>query len=861
MLSLLNPFDWARLLFAVWPWYANVLILWVAVWPIMFRVCSRVPDRGYAAARAMGVILMTYLAWLMANSGGATFTRGVRLATLMLATIGGISLVLQLREIARFLRLNLRLVLVIETLFLVTFCAMLALRAAVPHITYVIQDQAAEKFTDFAILNSLLTSDYFPPHDAWVSGFNLNYYYFGHLLWAALIKLSRVRPEIGFNLALATVCALTAILSFSLGYNFTRRLRWGFLACFLITFSSNVDGFLQLIEIARAAIFDHPVTKPWYSAYNYWRSSRAVENTINEFPAFSFILGDLHAHLSTLVIFLTGLVLVLQIWRSVRHSRSLLRYELTHLDELFLAALLCGAMFAGNSWDAISFGGLIALAFWLGRKSQRSTPALSFGHALEAALLAGVVVIVGVLVLFRSFTTHFSSPFPTHVDLLRNWPFVGVTDWPISGVSIVNRTDPFEFFGHWVMLLAAPVALTAVIMASAWRRLPQVPETGEKKWAIVSALLAVATVGVTFTAGWVASLTTIAAIVLATALFARRWPPRLQLLLGLLLFFSVVTWFCELFFFDDIFSGTIERINTVFKLYYGLWPLAALACILATRQLIRYAPPRARGRRAFWLVAPLVLLGLPYPIIGTMQRIEATTPIPPADSTYNRLDGMRYLHYLHPDDYQAILWLRSNTKPDARILEAPGRQYEYNGRIATNTGRPAFGGWLYHEWGWRGDRWGSVERDRRLETAETFYSGRDPRRALRFLLAERIEYFVVGELERQAYPWLDESRFEKFAETVFRSGETAVYRVRPDVQPEDLPEAPPEPPEPPQIPPRTVNIPDVLTSATRWFSQPEAPDARHLLPTMAPEFDDSPATTSEVLPIDDLTTTSVLPLE
>ena len=201
-----------------------------------------------------------------------------------------------------------------------------------------------------------------------------------------------------------------------------------------------------------------------------------------------------------------------------------------------------------------------------------------------------------------------------------------------------------------------------------------------------------------------------------------------------------------------------------------------LAAVLSLKRLARYAPRRLRRRRTLVPVAALVVLGGIYPIAGTMQRIAHTESQPTTSDAREALDGMRYLKFKQPDDYAAIRWLRENSRADARILEAVGKQYEYNGRISTNTGRPGYGGWLYHEWGWRGDRW-LIERDRRMRTADIIYQTSSPLEAMALLQDDSIQLVVVGDLERQMYPNLNEETFRRIGRLAFREGRTSIYLV------------------------------------------------------------------------------------
>lgn len=854
------------MLASVLPWYLNLLFLGWLAWPLLFRVCTRLHDRGYGLARAFGLILTAYLTWLLGNTAlarGASpllpfgYT-SVLLAAGAVALVSLVSFLTEYEAILAFLRRNRRTVLCYEALSLAAFALMVALRAQVPHISYFstdyaadpLQDYAAEKFTDFAILNGLLASAHFPPQDPWLAGATMNYYYFGHLLWACMIKLTGVRPEIGYNLALASILALVAVQACSLGYNLTRRLRWGLLAAFLIAAAGNLDGFLQLLGIAKLILIESgrdglPVIsgwEAWFRNYDFWRSSRAVENTITEFPAFSFVLGDLHAHLSGLVIFLAGLGLLIQMFRSARFHASLLRYEIGCWDELFLAALLMGAMSAANSWDALTFAGVTACVLWAARLRRRPAPGTASGDAEaddvaqrllaagEVLILVAVLVLLGVRGFFFAYGRFFEPPFPPLMFSLQGgglslaklearggWsleaglrylaPSLEIYSAPLRWLRPTARTSVAEFFAHWVLLLAAPALLGGALVRRAYRKLPA-GQPRQKFWALAAIGVAVAFVMFPVLQGWVACLG-IAAVLALMAVLAGAWqPPALRFLLALLLAFVSLALFCELLYIDDIFDVPIERINTVFKVYYGMWPLAVLMTVLAARRLIRYAPPARRRKRALALVLPMLLVGGTYTVMAPVQRVLAATRLGVPDTAHEdlpaealpphmrpearpatldeALDGLRYLRFIHPDDYLALRWMRDrkNVSPQARILEAAAGQYEYAGRFSTITGRPALAGWLMHEYGWRGPRF-VPERERRTTTTQEIYTTRNPFKALALLKAEGIDYVVVGNAERRKYPTLApdsmaEMKFRIIGEPVFESGATTIYRIRRD---------------------------------------------------------------------------------
>ncbi len=849
----------------VFTWYLAMQLFALAAWPLAFSACNRLHDRGYALSKGLGLLLITYITWLLAHAAGRIPALGFSFGTVSAAwfavlIISLVCLARNFRDVMLFIRRNKRYIIITEVLFAAAFAAMVAVKAQVPHISYHVAnplpgqmiDHAAEKFTDFAVLNSLLTSHAFPPHDAWVSGHTLNYYYFGHMLWAVLIKFCSVRPEIGFNLGMAGAFALAITLAFGVGYNLTRRVRWGLLLMFLVVLASNLDGFLQMISSLKMTFIDGRgkdlwyLDRPWWQNYEFWRSSRAIKDTINEFPAFSFILGDLHAHLSALLINLCGWNLAVQVFRSVRQYRSIWRYEVLAFDELFLAALVCGALSASNTWDVPLFTGVLALALWAGNTGRRdpyawhSTLNVTAGrvvHALEALFIAGITAALGVLLFFLPFIRNFSAPQPPpELDTITEdgvQKLVQVPGRLIKAVDAMHRSSFFEFLGHWLLLAAVPVAFFVV---TAFRRRreaveyvttdPATQQNRARSAALVLIAVAAGAVLMALWQGWVAIIMFMAAVIIGIALVARHLPPLTRWVWGLLLVFCVMTWFTEMFYVDDIFEGAINRLNTVFKIYYGLWTLMAVATVLSLRMLVRMAPRGRRCRRAVWLVGPIVIAGLPYMFLGTLNRIESSTRLghwegaedspqtaPPSrlfseaarpKNLEEALDGMRYLAFLHPDDYAAMNWIRQNLPPAATLLEAAGSQYTYSGRMGTMTGRPSFAGWLSHAWGWRGYPFGypgdpsnpkapKGERLRRTDKAAEIYNEVDPERALKMLQEEGIQFVVLGDHERQQYPAINEIKFPLIGKAIFREGNTTIYRVNAKVERTGLPPTAPPP--------------------------------------------------------------------
>ena len=166
---------------------------------------------------------------------------------------------------------------------------------------------------DFSFLNALTRATTLPPPEPWFSGSPLQYSYFGYYTVAALGKTLHLDPALTFNLGIALVAGLTAAAAFAVGAAITNRWQTGVLAAFFVAFIGNLAGPARAAGGRRKIVnFDY-----------FWATSRVVRDTINEFPLWSFLFADLHAHVMVMPISLTFLCLT--VWwvrRGCRTSRG-----------------------------------------------------------------------------------------------------------------------------------------------------------------------------------------------------------------------------------------------------------------------------------------------------------------------------------------------------------------------------------------------------------------------------------------------------------------------------------------------------------------------------------------------------------
>lgn len=387
---------WWYELWQVIKWLAILDLLALAILPLACSMFRSMPDFGYPLARTLGLVVGTYIVWIAVNLNIGYFT--VMLCWLSLLALAAACWLFVTKEhLLQLLRERFSLILVTELLFLSTFVFFLVIRAFNPEIFW------GEKTMDFSFYNAVVRGSTFPPYEPWFSGALLNYYYYGDILIGYVTKLTATPTALGFNLSMATIPALTVLCAFSLVYNLTKRIRWGVLGALFVGYIGNFDPVYQLavkgslensfnevlkgellrqhgfltgfwlssVELLRTSALSLPATikailsgalffqpshgRMWDS---FWASSRALgEGMINEYPVWSWLFADLHAHVLVMPVSLLVLSFIYLAYR----SRKTLFEDHLILGALFFAVTI-GSQLASNIWDFISYMGLFGLA-------------------------------------------------------------------------------------------------------------------------------------------------------------------------------------------------------------------------------------------------------------------------------------------------------------------------------------------------------------------------------------------------------------------------------------------------------------------------------------------------------------------
>jgi YYY domain-containing protein len=688
----------------------------------------------------------------------------------------------------------------IELGFALVFLTVVWIRAQNPDLWE--PSRGGEKPMDFAILNAILRSPSFPPYDPWFAGGTLHYYYFGHLPYAVLTRVTGIVPEVAYNLAVPTVAALlalnvwsaiTALLS-QLHRDEPRSRRrphnqgiagWAIAGSVIVLGLGNLDFARRLGRGeygAPTVSADMPLVGGmvqfltgtavgWLSPLEYppdafWAPTRVINGTINEFPFFTILFGDLHAHLLAMPL-TTATVIVAIAFASGAHPASIDPTRIfatlggVRRAAAFAAVggLLTGSLLASNTWDyppaiaVLVFAALIAIM-------PRDGALPGWPAVRDVAVWTALLIIIGRLLF---------------------WPFIARYGRTPSGLAPVDETTHLtDYLAINGFLLFGVATFLAMALTRVW--FGQHRASLLVRWSSRLALL----FGLAIVASGVFTASVKLVILGLLALLAlAAWHHRTRR--GYLLALGLTGLGLSLQLFGEVqrLAFDVGRMNTVFKLWLLAWLLLGIAGAAGAIHVAlgwhwsngereRQGVPR-RTVEVAWVttLAVLLLAAATYPLRVTGPRLDDQfTDLP------DTLDGFAFMEQAKivsgaPDqppvevslvhDLDAIHWLRRTVDGTPVILEANLPDYQWGSRISTFTGLPTVLGWSFHESQQRPGYGAWVEQRKADVTA--IYSDVVPLATVEPLLQRYgIQLIYVGDLERALYPAEGLAKFEQAAE-------------------------------------------------------------------------------------------------
>ncbi|HEY5729837.1 MAG TPA: DUF2298 domain-containing protein [Anaerolineales bacterium] len=821
--SQLFDYDWMQSKYPILGlvvWYLFIFILGLAVYPVIHLAMPGLGDKGYPLSRALGLVILGYLSWI-GGSLGVPYTR-----TTIGIVFGGILLIgavlghLQRDELIEEWKTKRKYFMMVEGIFIAFFVIDLLIRIGNPDLWH--PAKGGERPMDFSYFNAVIKSTSFPPYDPWFAGGYINYYYYGFVLVGTPVKLLGIVPSIAYNFILPTLFAIVGISAFSIGWNLLKSplsLREraegegksssftihpssfvaGLSASFLTILLGNL-GSIQLIynklqQLGAAGAFS------WESTFFqrltwafqglgmtfkgsslligpgdwYWNPSRVVppgpDNSITEFPLFTFLYSDLHAHMIVMPLALLSLSWAL----SVLAARARWKNQASAGLGIVVGGLIVGAAYPTNLSDSYTY--LLICIIALGYSILRYSDLVLIKRV---ALAVGGVAVLYLLSRFMyepyriwysqaySALEPWKGPFTPVASYLTMWLvflFIIVSwmvwetrEWMrLTPLSALQRLKPYQLLIEGALVTLAIVLLFLQFNQSA-------TDYGGMHIAWIAFPLA-AWAGVLLLNPHLGDTKRFVLFLFGTALF--------------------ITIIVEVF----TVRGDIGRQNTIFKFYLQSWlmlaPIAGAALAWTLPAFFKWLP----GWRVFWQSAMIVLISgaAMFTVTGASGKIRDRWIVEAPRS----LDAMGFMEYAHYDDfgqrldlgedYRAIRWMQDNVQGSPVLVEANCVEYHWCTRFTIYTGLPGVVGWNWHQ---RQQRvFTSVQVQGRVNEVGEFYNNTDIESVRRFLRIYNVRYIVVGQLERAAYKPVGIAKFEQYDgmywRSVYRDGQTVIYELIP----------------------------------------------------------------------------------
>ena len=707
-------------------WWLMTLVLGIGFYPAAAALFPRFHDRGWMFSKVLGIVVSGFAVFALGSFGLVPFTAPVCLITvgvLILASwiFGCFKVRVHAPEID-FLMME-------EVLFFAFFLLWTYLAGFHP------EAHGTEKFMDYGFMEAMMRSTTLPARDLWYSEGTINYYYGGQYFAVFLTKLTGSKVELTYNLMRTFVAAFAFVLPFSLVYqmsvdklkgSLTGKKRYvPALAGITAGLSVSIAGNMHYVVYSKIIPWIQKLQGKEVDSYWFPDATRYIgynpdvleDKTIHEFPCYSFVLGDLHAHVVN-VMFVLFLVGLLYTWmRSVRMREAVIerpgrkqfwKRQLL-IPHIILAAVMIGMFRFTNFWDFIIYfvvtGGVVLF-----------TNIVQFEGKVKKILSVTVVQAVEIIV----------------ISYVVSLPFTLQFDSMFKGVGIAqNHSMIYQLLILWGL----PVFLTVLlIVCIIWEKL-----RGGANRSLYRLMKAISV------------------------------PDLFVIIMGLCAIGLIVI--PEFVYVRDIYESRNARANTMFKLTYQAYMLFGMTMGYGIFRML--ATARKKVVKVLSVIG-LVLLCWTFGYFG--NSVHAWFGNVWNVSEYKGLNATSFLENSFVEDVAGIQWLKKNVKGSPVVLEANGDSYSEYERVSAMTGLPTVLGWYVHEWLWRDD---TADLNQKSADIESIYTSADEEYVRELLEEYDVSYIFVGSTEREKYgEQLNEEVLNSVGTVVFRDENYGTYILK-----------------------------------------------------------------------------------
>ena len=715
-----------------WTWYLLALVLGAAFMPLTGRMFRRFEDKGWIFSKVTAIAVTGFVTWFLVAVKVLKFTTITCVAVTVACVLCSI-LLYQKEQKAGFECIpfeHMKLVYVEEMLFFAFFLLWTYLAGFHP------AAYGTEKFMDYGFMEAMMRSKTLPATDLWYSGGKINYYYGGQYFAVFLTKLSGTRVELTYNLMRTFVAGFAFIMPFSLVRQMVKD-RLGRKNTGWKKKLPSVTGFLAGIAVSVAGNMHYVIygcVIPWIQKAkgeevgHYWfpDATRYIgfnpdvdDKTIHEFPCYSFVLGDLHAHVVDIMFVLLILALLYAWMKKVRTTKLIFENmekkefwkKQLLMPQLLAAAALLGMFHWTNFWDFVIYYtvtcGVILIMNIIGQEGK-----IKWILAVTAAQAAEIMAIATIIIL----------PFTLQFD----------TSNMVQGVALAQHHSlPHQLLVLWGL----PTILTLLFIISLL--VEKLRGTEQKS--------------------------------LYRLLKSVTLPDLFAVIMGLCAIGLVLI--PELVYVRDIYENGNARANTMFKLTYQAYIMFGMTMLYAIFRLLIIGKNRILKAAS---VIGLILFVWTCGYFGNSAHSwfgEVWKP-----SQYKGLNATAFLETDFSEDVGGIRWLKEHIEDSPVVLEANGDSYSEYERVSAMTGLPTVMGWYVHEWLWRGNL---ADINARIADIESIYTSTDEAQVRKLLEQYDVSYVFVGSCERKKYgEKLNNDILKKLGEVVYQDEEWQTYIIK-----------------------------------------------------------------------------------
>ena len=736
-------------------WWLFTLVLGIGFMPLAAVLFKGYKDKGWIFAKVLGLAISGYLTWLLVCRNVLPFTA----FTCMIVTLTCIALNFALlkyqtkhgKEIITFSKEYFQTIIIEEVLFFVIFMAWTYFAGFRP------EAYGTEKFMDYGFMAAMMRSETLPAQDLWYSGEPINYYYGGQYYAVFMTKLTGTRVTETYNVMRTMIAAYAFVIPFAVVSqlwddvrlrvrNAVTKVEEGLdpsakKTSIMAKIGNVLVGLLAGAAVSLAGNMHYVIIGklwPWAqrvglvaaSESSYWfpNSTRFIgfhpegnDQTIHEFPSYSFILGDLHAHVVN-VMYVLVVMAILYAWIKTAKRDKDRDADFDFKEALLSPYILIFGFFIGifqwtNYWDFMIYMVVIA-AVAVYRMILLNGDKLK---TIIAGALSQMLAICGIgFVVALPFTLLFKT-------------------MTVEGKSLIGAAFNHSIWWQWLILWGLPLVITTVFVVAIinrylkTRKARLAKEGKEYKYNIFEHIAKQDT------------------FIIILGLCAT----------GLILIPEVV-------FVRDIYEGAAARANTMFKLTYQAFIMFGM---VMTYIIARFIAARQKIVKTVGIVALVFLLAtvgyIGNAVNGWAGDITET-------HRYKGLDATNFLEVDFPEDAAAIRWLQANIKGSPVVLEANGDSYSDYCRVSAMTGLPTIVGWYVHQWLWRSE---TTILNERIADIESIYTSENWDIIESLIKEYKVEYIFVGKQEREKFENLNHAIIRALGTVVFEEGSTYIIKV------------------------------------------------------------------------------------